>query len=78
MGVVRLRLRHPVRLEPELQPPVFGSLAFVYGTVMTSAIAMLIALPLGVGTAAYLSEIASGRLSASPRSSSRCSPPSPA
>ena len=48
--------------DPNSKPPVFGSLAFVYGTVVTSAIAMLIALPLGVGTAAYLSEIASGRL----------------
>jgi phosphate transport system permease protein len=37
----------------------FGSLAFVYGTVVTSAIAMLIAVPLGVGTATFLSEIAS-------------------
>jgi len=37
----------------------FGSLSFVYGTVVTSAIAMLIAVPLGVGTAAFLSEIAS-------------------
>jgi phosphate transport system permease protein len=37
----------------------FGSLAFVYGTVATSAIAMLIAVPLGVGTATFLSEIAS-------------------
>src|SRR5579862_8385899 len=27
----------------------FGSLAFIYGTVVTSAIAMLIAVPLGVG-----------------------------
>jgi phosphate transport system permease protein len=40
----------------------FGALSFVWGTVATSAIAMLIAVPLGVGTAAYLSEIASGRL----------------
>ena len=47
---------------PNSKPPVFGSLAFVYGTLATSAIAMLIALPLGVGTAAYLSEIASGKL----------------
>jgi phosphate transport system permease protein len=39
---------------------VFGGLAFVWGTVATSAIAMLIAVPLGVGTAAYLSEIATG------------------
>ena len=38
--------------------PVFGSLVFVYGTLATSAIAMLIAVPLGVGTAAFLSEIA--------------------
>ena len=47
---------------PNADPPVFGSLSFVYGTLMTSLIAMLIALPLGVGTAAYLSEIASVRL----------------
>jgi len=39
----------------------FGALAFVYGTLSTSAIAMLIAVPLGVGTAVYLSEIATGR-----------------
>jgi phosphate transport system permease protein len=39
---------------------IFGSLAFVYGTLITSAIAMLIAVPLGVGTAAFLSEISPG------------------
>jgi phosphate transport system permease protein len=38
--------------------PVFGSWVFIYGTLATSAIAMLIAVPLGVGTAAFLSEIA--------------------
>jgi phosphate transport system permease protein len=37
----------------------FGALAPIYGTLVTSAIAMLIAVPLGVGTAAFLSEIAS-------------------
>ncbi|MFQ3591936.1 MAG: phosphate ABC transporter permease subunit PstC [Gemmataceae bacterium] len=47
---------------PVAEPPRFGSLAFVYGTLVTSAIAMLIAVPLGVGTAAYLSEIAGPRL----------------
>ncbi len=46
---------------PNAEPPVFGSLAFVYGTLATSAVAMVLALPLGVGTAAYLSEIASAR-----------------
>src|SRR5215468_1737137 len=44
---------------PNADPPVYGSLTFVWGTIITSAIAMLIAVPLGVGTAAYLSEIAS-------------------
>ncbi len=38
--------------------PRFGSLAFVYGTLVTSAIALLVAVPLGVGAAAFLSEIA--------------------
>jgi phosphate transport system permease protein len=38
----------------------FGALTFIYGTLVTSALAMLIAVPLGVGAAAYLSEIASG------------------
>jgi phosphate transport system permease protein len=38
----------------------FASLSFVYGTAATSLIAMIIAVPLGVGTAAFLSEIANG------------------
>ena len=37
----------------------YGALAFIWGTLTTSAIAMAIAIPLGVGTALYLSEIAS-------------------
>jgi phosphate transport system permease protein len=40
----------------------YGSLLFVYGTLATSAIAMLVAVPLGVGAAAYLSEIAPPRV----------------
>lgn len=38
----------------------YGSLLFVFGTLATSALAMLVAVPLGVGAAAYLSEIAPG------------------
>jgi phosphate transport system permease protein len=38
----------------------FGSLAFVYGTLVTSGIAMLLAVPLGVASAAFLSEVARG------------------
>lgn len=36
----------------------YGALAFIYGTVMSSAVAMLIAVPLGVATAVFLAEIA--------------------
>lgn len=34
----------------------YGALPMIYGTLMTSAIALLFALPLGVGTAVFLSE----------------------
>jgi phosphate transport system permease protein len=44
--------------DPEPTHRVFGALAFVYGTVVSSALAMLIAAPLGIGAAAFLSEIA--------------------
>ncbi len=36
----------------------YGALAFVYGTLVTSLAAMVIAVPLSVGTAAFLAEIA--------------------
>jgi phosphate transport system permease protein len=36
----------------------FGALPFVYGTVVTSALAMLIGIPLGVGAAIFLAELA--------------------
>ncbi|MGH2347963.1 MAG: PstC family ABC transporter permease, partial [bacterium] len=38
----------------------FGVLPFVYGTLVSSAIALLIAVPLGVGVAIFLSELAPG------------------
>ena len=40
----------------------YGALVFIYGTVASAFIAMAVAVPLGVGAAAYLSEIATGRL----------------
>jgi phosphate transport system permease protein len=40
--------------------PSYGGLALIYGTLATSAIAMLFAVPLGVGAAAFLAEIAPG------------------
>jgi phosphate transport system permease protein len=41
----------------------FGALPFIYGTVITSAVALIIAVPLGVGAAIYLSELARPRVS---------------
>jgi phosphate transport system permease protein len=53
-------IRQPVGKLVDRPEPRFGVWVFVYGTVITSAIAMLLAIPLGVGTAAFLSEIAPG------------------
>lgn len=42
----------------------FGVLPFVYGTLVSSALALVIAVPLGLGVAIYLSELVPGRLRA--------------
>ena len=36
----------------------FGALAFVYGTLVSSLVALALAIPLGIGTALYLAEVA--------------------
>lgn len=36
----------------------FGALPFVYGTLVSSAVALVIAVPLGIGAAIYLAELA--------------------
>ncbi|HTP31487.1 MAG TPA: phosphate ABC transporter permease subunit PstC [Candidatus Acidoferrales bacterium] len=41
----------------------FGGLPFIYGTVVTSVLALLISVPLGLGSAIFLSELAPPRLS---------------
>lgn len=41
----------------------FGALPFIYGTVMTSALALLIGIPLGVGAAIFLAELAPAGIS---------------
>jgi phosphate transport system permease protein len=41
----------------------FGALPFIYGTVVSSALALLVAVPLGVGAAIFLSELAPPRIS---------------
>jgi phosphate transport system permease protein len=42
---------------------VYGALPFIYGTVVSSAIALAIAVPLGLGSALFLAEMAPKRLS---------------
>ena len=41
----------------------FGALPFIYGTLVTSGLALLQAIPLGVGAAIFLSELAPSRVS---------------
>jgi phosphate transport system permease protein len=41
----------------------FGALPFIYGTCVTSALALLIAVPTGIGAAIFLAELAPPRLS---------------
>jgi phosphate transport system permease protein len=41
----------------------FGALPFIYGTLVTAAIALLIAVPLGIGAAIFLAELAPIRIS---------------
>lgn len=41
----------------------FGALPFIYGTVVTSVLSLLIAIPLGIGAAIFLAELAPARVS---------------
>jgi phosphate transport system permease protein len=41
----------------------FGALAFIYGTVVTAGVALLIAIPLGIGAAIFLAELAPQKIS---------------
>src|ERR1700682_2568462 len=45
------------RWAPSADPPVLGALGPMYGTLVTSIIAMMIAIPVGLGIAMFLSEI---------------------
>jgi phosphate transport system permease protein len=41
----------------------YGALPFIYGTVVTSAVALLLAVPLGIGASIFLAELAPPRIS---------------
>src|SRR5258707_669731 len=56
LGVLFFRTSDPVTEQ-------FGALPFIYGTALTSFLALLISVPLGVGAAIFLSELAPDRLS---------------
>src|SRR5258707_2947278 len=45
------------RWAPSADPPVLGALGPIYGTLVTSVIAMMIAIPVGLGIAIFLTEI---------------------
>jgi phosphate transport system permease protein len=55
-GFLISRLWNPVTDE-------YGALPFIYGTVLTSTLALLISAPLGIGAAIYLAELAQPKLS---------------
>jgi len=45
------------RWAPSADPPVLGALGPIYGTLITSVIAMAIAIPVGIGIAVFLTEL---------------------
>src|SRR5437016_11214879 len=45
------------RWAPSADPPVLGALSPIYGTLITSVIAMAIAIPVGLGIAIFLTEL---------------------
>src|SRR5260221_7592874 len=45
------------RWAPSADPPVLGALGPMYGTLVTSVIAMMIAIPVGLGIAIFLTEL---------------------
>jgi phosphate transport system permease protein len=59
-SISRFGLRFLVDTDWDKPGRHLGALPFIYGTLVTSAVAMALAVPLGVGAAAFLSEIASG------------------
>jgi phosphate transport system permease protein len=40
----------------------YGALPYIYGTLVTSAIALILAVPIGIGSAVYLAELAHRRI----------------
>lgn len=47
---------------PISDPPVFGALPLILGSLLVTAIAVVLAVPMGIGTAVYIAEVAPGWL----------------
>lgn len=60
-AVVPLKEIFSTKLAPLSANPTFGLLPLINGTIITSFIAMFVAIPLGLTTAIYLSEISSDK-----------------
>ena len=66
-GPSRMRLGWHFLFSSDWNPVTeeFGALPFIYGTLVTSAVALLISVPLGLGAAIFLSELAPAGISSS-------------
>jgi phosphate transport system permease protein len=62
-SLTRFGLRFFINSTWDPSRDIFGALPMIYGTLVTSAIALLIGVPVSLGVAIFLSEIAPGRLS---------------
>jgi len=51
-----------VRWNPTGEPPVYGAFSLIVGTILVTVGAMVIAIPLSIGSAIFISEIASPRI----------------
>ena len=56
--------------EPSGKPPSYGILGFIWGSFMVTLLALLIAVPIGVGCAVYIAEFAPSRIATLLRSAS--------
>src|SRR5919197_7910 len=57
-AIVRFGWRFPFTTTWDPVAESFGALPFIYGTLVSSLLALLIAVPLGIGAAIFLAELA--------------------
>jgi len=62
LGFLTSSIWNPVDDDSVKNANVFGAWPYIYGTLVSSAIALILAVPVGVGTAIYLAELAPKKL----------------